>query len=374
MKYIKLLILFSVFLIMQNFGFAQRKTSEIVVDQIVMPDGFVYALPRNGIVVNVNVSVQNYTPGPYAQYATKYLGVEKPILKSETRFQIVSIDVDFLSEPDPNAVFKLLDTAMVNISMLPNGIISGVNLKKPVNQEICVNGSSIINSDRNNTELFTDVLSEDFYDIIIDAESGTETMLFKNEEEKARLAADYLIRLRKKRAYTILNASDVVPEDGLGYKVFLEEAKRIEKEYVSLFAGRKSIENISHSFFYIPGEQNVKNEVLFRFSDDKGVLPKTDLSGRPVYLAIEKDQNDASIFEKFKHPVIAESSFSGLYYRMPAGVSISITDGLKSIYSGRTQLAQMGLIVPFPYNIKLSKTTILFNTETGNIAQIEQIK
>jgi hypothetical protein len=124
----------------------------------------------------------------------------------------------------------------------------------------------------------------------------------------------------------------------------------------------------------MPNEQSVKNEVLFRFSDSEGILPKTDLSGRPVYLAIEKEQNAVSAFDKLKQPANAEGAVSGLFYRMPAGVSINITDGLKSIYTGRTQLAQMGVIVPFPYNTKLCKNAIKFNTTSGNIAQIEQIK
>lgn len=374
MRIQKSLLILLAFMMIQYFGFAQRKSSDQLVEQVKVRDGFVYALPRNGIVVNVDVSAETYTPGPYAQYASKYLGIEKPILKKETKFEIRGVEIDLFTEPDPSAVFKILDTAMVNISLLPNGIISGINLQQPVTFDLCIVGSDQISNEVVNSESFTDVLSDDFYDIIIDAENGTETMVTKSEEEKARQAADYLIRLRKKRAYTILSASDVVPEDGLGYKVFIEEAQRIEKEYVSLFAGKKSIRNSKYRFVYVPSEQNVKNEVLFRFSDNEGILPKTDLSGRPVYLAIEKEQEAVSTFEKLKQPAIVETAVSGLFYRMPAVVSISITDGLKSIYSGRTQLAQMGAIIPFPYNTKLCKTEIKYNTTSGNIAQIEQIK
>ncbi|HOO83612.1 MAG TPA: DUF4831 family protein [Prolixibacteraceae bacterium] len=374
MRELKPLLLLIAFLMMQNFGFAQRKSSEPVIEQVKVPDGFVYALPRNGIIVNVDVVVETYIPGPYAQYANKYLGIEKPVLKYESKCQIAGVNVDLFTEPDPNAVFKILDTAMVNISLLPNGIISGINSQQTIPHDYNVVGSALIGNEPISSVQFTDVLSDDFYEIIIDAENGTETMVAKSEEEKARQAADYLIRLRKKRAYTILSASDVVPEDGLGYKVFLEEAQRIEEEYVSLFAGEKSTKTYSYSFIYMPGEQNVKNEVLFRFSDSEGILPKTDLSGRPVYLAIEKEQNAVSAFDKLKQPANAEGSVSGLFYRMPAGVLLSITDGLKSIYNGRTQIAQMGVIVPFPNNTKLCNSTIQYNTTSGNIAQIEQIK
>ncbi|MBN2261480.1 MAG: DUF4831 family protein, partial [Prolixibacteraceae bacterium] len=127
---LKPLLIFLAFLMMQNYGFAQRKSSDQVVEQVKVPDGFVYALPRNGIVVNVDVRAETYIPGPYAQYASKYLGIEKPVLKKETKFEIISVDVNLFTEPDPNAVFKILDTAMVNISLLPSGIISGLNLQQ----------------------------------------------------------------------------------------------------------------------------------------------------------------------------------------------------------------------------------------------------
>ena len=63
MRELKPLLLLIAFLMMQNFGFAQRKSSEPVIEQVKVPDGFVYALPRNGIIVNVDVG-RNLYPRP----------------------------------------------------------------------------------------------------------------------------------------------------------------------------------------------------------------------------------------------------------------------------------------------------------------------
>jgi hypothetical protein len=349
----------------------KRKTSENAMEQPKVSEGIVYALPRNGIRVTVVVSIEKSVPGPYAEFANKYLGIVNPVTSVAEKHQITNIDMELFSEPDPNAIYKTADTLVINIAQLPNGVISGVNL--PLNQPQIK--SNIIG----NTYLplvsiqtaFIDLSSNDFYDFEVNPQSGSESLVQKSKEDIAREAADYIIKLRKKRAYTILNASDVVPEDGLGYQVFLEEARRLDEAYTALFAGKRNYFEQTYTFTFVPGDENVKNEILFRFSEEKGILPKTDMSGRPVYLAISKENDSFSSISKQKQSGHPLTGARGLYYRMPVTASIVLTDGLNTLYYGRTEIAQMGVLIPVPVNMTEGKHKLQYNTSTGNISGSE---
>lgn len=349
----------------------KRKPSDNVMEQPKVPEGIVYALPRNGITVSVLVSIEKSFPGPYAEFATKYLGIVDPVTSISEKHQIINIGMELFSEPDPSAIFKTSDTLALNLAQLPNGVIAGVNM--PINQNQNVNkilGNTYLSVNSNQISL-TDLSSDDFYDFIVDSQSGSESMVQKSKEDIARGVADYIIKLRKKRAYAILDASDVVPEDGLGYQVFLEEARRLDEAYTALFAGKKTYYQQTYTFTVVPDEDNMKNEVLFRFSEEKGVLPKTDMSGRPVYLAITKDNDAFGNISKLKQSNHPSAEARGLYYRMPITASIVLTDGLNTIYNGRTEIAQMGVIIPVPVNITDGKHKLQYNTSTGNISGSE---
>jgi hypothetical protein len=199
------------------------------------------------------------------------------------------------------------------------------------------------------------------------SETGEEKVMTKSNEMKAREAADYLFRLRKKRAYTILNPSDGVPEDGKGYEVFIQQVEKLEKEYVSLFVGKSFQTEKEFTFNYIPGNDNVKNEVLFRFSEEKGVLPKTDISGKPISIEMIKDQKLYSSIENIFQPTGPNSGKSGLFYRIPVTSTITISEGINNLYSGRISVAQFGLITPVPELLIREDCSLNFDPVTGSL-------
>lgn len=371
-KYVVLLLVF----ITVSFGVAgqrdeRRKTTEQLTVEQAFTEGIAYALPRNVLIVSVEVQSESFIPGPYAQYAKKYLGIDGVKSTESVIWKMTGMDVTQFSEPDPEAVFKITDSYPVAVSLLPNGVIYGINTKGNVEDIQVIGSGYFINPDQKVIE-FTDLSSDDFYDLNIDQATGRETMVQKNLEEKAREAADYIIRLRKKRSYKIISPSDMVPEDGKGYEVFVNEARRLEEAYTALFTGKTTIEKHAFSFIFIPGNANVRNEVIFRFSEDKGVLPRTDLSGKPVFLALTKEQEAFNTISKLKDSDNPNAGKNGLYYRIPCGASVSITDGINTLYAGRTVIAQFGSIAPVPQNLRDGEYQIIYNTETGTIKSISK--
>jgi len=351
----------------------KKKTEEATIGAS-FSEGIIYALPRTGLNITVKASKTTFVPGPYWQYAEKFLGIKGAKSVAGENWEMCSLKVDHISEADPGSIYKAMDSVASLISQLPDGIISGINTTTECVENGTIGGDFIVTE---NIPAFpiTDLSSESFFDLIVDPATGNEKTEFKSTEEKAREAADYLMRLRKKRTYTIIDANDVVPEDGKGYSVFVNEAQRLEKEYLALFIGKTFTSKHKFNFTFFPGESNVKNDVLFRFSPEKGVLPKTDISGKPILLDVLKEEAAYSAIESLKKSENPDAGTSGIFYRMPCAASIRLSDGVNTLYSGRTTIGQFGLAIPLPEKLLNGKYQIKFNTETGSIKEIlEKVK
>jgi len=331
-------------------------------------EGIVYALPRTGLSIQVRLVKESFRPGPYALYAEKYLGYSNVNVTASDTWKIVGVQVQRFGEADPDAVYKTFGPVASMVSLFPDGTIAGINTGVLSNDER-LNGSDLIDGSEIPAILFPDQSSDDQYDIEL-AETGGEKMLIKSNDVKAREAADYLFRLRKKRAYTILSPSDVIPEDGKGYEVFVQQVDKLEKEYVSLFLGKSFKSEHEFSFNYLPGKDNVKNEVLFRFSEEKGIVSKTDISGKPISIEMIKDQKLYSAIENSSQPNGLNAGRSGLFYRIPVTASVSISEGINTLYSGRIAVAQFGLITPVPELLIKEENSIIFDPLTGSLKNV----
>jgi hypothetical protein len=329
-------------------------------------EGIVYALPRTGLSITVKLVKESFRPGPYSLYAEKYLGYSNVNVTASDIWKIVGVKVQSFGEADPAAVYKTFGPVASLVSLLPDGTIAGVN-SGVVNESEVLRGSDFIDNSENPAILFPDQSSDDQYDTEILPETGEEKLMIKTNEMKAREAADYLFRLRKKRAFTILNPSDGVPEDGKGYEVFVQQVEKLEKEYVSLFLGKSFETEKEFTFNYIPGNDNIKNEVLFRFSEEKGILPKSDISGKPISIEMIKEQKLYSSIETLIQTNGSNSGRSGLFYRIPVTASIVISEGINNLYSGRITVAQFGLITPVPELLIREDYSLNFNPVTGSL-------
>jgi hypothetical protein len=365
------LLIITVFILLAQTGWSsdQKEKKNEEKNQGVPPntaDGIVYALPRTGLSITVKLVKESFRPGPYSLYAEKYLGYSNVNVTASDTWKIVGVQLQSFGEADPEAVYKTFGPVSSMVSLLPDGTIAGVNSGILTERDV-LKGSVFIDNSEIPEILFPDQSSDDQYDIEIFSETGEERVMVKSNEIKAREAADYLVRLRKKRAYTILNPSDGVPEDGKGYEVFVQQVEKLEKEYVSLFLGKSFKSEHEFTFNYIPAKENVKNEVLFRFSEEKGILPKTDISGKPITIEMVKDQKQYSSIESVNQPAGPNSGRSGLFYRIPVNASVSISEGINVLYAGRVSIAQFGLITPIPEMLIREDCSLNFDPVTGSL-------
>jgi hypothetical protein len=370
---LKILFLFLFFLSISSGSYSQlnerKKGNAEPVAVVNYPEGIVYALPRTVVVVSVNVQKETFIPGPYAAYAKKYLGYTSAETQKYTSWSISGIDIATKGEPDPLAMFKGMDSVASRLSLLSDGRILGIEVSSIQCEEEMIKRNFIINEQMPKVP-FTDLSSTDEYDIIVDQAAGSEKLVGKSFETKAQEAADYLIHLRKKRAYTLLSPTDLVPEDGLGYQVFIQEAQRLEKEYTELFLGKVFRSEHQFVFEYLPSEKESKNEILFRFSEDKGVLPVSDVSGRPIVLDLTRNSTSFAKAQELKSSINPKAGQSGIYYRIPVVGELTVSNGLQPLFQAKFPVAQFGALAPLPENLLNGKYSVEFDPITGTIKQI----
>jgi hypothetical protein len=151
-----------------------------------------------------------------------------------------------------------------------------------------------------------------------------------------------------------------------------EELGKMEENYISLFIGKSQKQTSEFSFDFVPGQKTVKGEVFFRFSEERGVLPKSDLSGRPIVIDVIKAENLSAKQSGLITSQNPTAGKSGLYYRMPGMSEIRIMDGSSQLAGTRSPISQFGTVAPIPEDLLDGSYILEFYPTTGAIKSISE--
>ena len=332
-------------------------------------EGVVYSLPRTGIRVYVEATQERFYQGPYSNYAELLLGIKNTPSSDYTRWKISEVKLSTFSEADPAQVYKAMGSVAALVSLTQDGVISGVNNGVHEGDEILV-GSSFLEKNQALSIPFPDLSMSAFYERGDSTQSNL--LLPKSLEAKAVDAAHEITKLRKRRFKTLANAYDEQLPDGKAYEVMVKELDQLENEYVALFIGKSVTTKQVYSFDYIPGDKSVSGDVVFRFSESNGVLPKTDLSGKPVVIDLKKVEALSSAQNKLQGSANPAAGESGIYYRMPGKAEIRLLHGLSLIATSRATVAQFGTVASVPENLLNTAYQLQFHPTTGAIKSIKE--
>lgn len=330
----------------------------------VMTDGVVYSLPRTGVRIYVTAMREKLYAGPYAQYAEAMLGLKNAPSTDSEKWTITGVRIETFSEPDPAQVFKAKGMVGSMINLTPAGVLAGVNSKVETTGSSPV-FSSFVDDSVEPEYPFTDLSLNPFFE----KQDSTKrnVIIAKTPQEKAMEAANTITKLRKRRFKTLANAYDEQLPDGQAYQVMVEQLDKLEKDYVALFVGKTVYNTFNYSFDFVPGDNSVSGEVVFRFSDTKGVLPKTDLSGKPVQVDLKRVDELASAQQSQKGTTTAQN---GLFYRLPGKGELRVMNGLSLMAMARLGIAQFGTVLPVPDELLDGNHQIQIHPETGAIKSI----
>ncbi len=357
----------SIIILLISISSCSKKTTTTIVPanqvQELSPRGMIYALPKTCLLVRVDAEHISIIPGPYAQYAEKYMGIANVPLVSKNQWEVSKIDLFSYNEADINALFVLEPSSDFNpdfLHLTKEGLIipaESANFYKPdwkltpstptVDLDyLDLSPTPFIAAER--TTHYSRVLQDS---VFIRVPVHKTIVVEKSTEDKAREAADFIFSLRKRRYELLAGDADFVVE-GKAVETVLNEILRLEKEYLSLFIGKSKVSTTTHWFSYTPIANDEETSILFRFSNARGVLPPTDLSGSPVLISF-KTTDDWEGLEVLN--VLAKEKDTPrtdlVYYRLPVPANIKIYDSQTEFISKTMTIYQLGPIIRLPSNM-----------------------
>jgi hypothetical protein len=353
----KILVMFVAMLLIIPAA-AQRRSATTAPDKLSVTDGIIYSLPRTGIRVHVKARQTTVAPGPYAPFAEQLLGIRDAKTQAQTIWEFENVRFETFAEPDPAQIYKATGGAAF-LQLTPSGILAGIN--SVTDLKSCISASSNSFATVNKAPDLT-------FNYLIDNPALTgRTSL----DQRAVQAANRIIRARNLRFDIVSGLLDEFHPDGEAYKESLEELHNIEAELLSLFIGKSATEEYIFSFDYIP-KTSVRGDVIFRFDENRGFLPKSDLSGKPVIIDVERDEALAAKQTAVKGEQPVNPGFTGVYYRQPGTADIRISREFTVVATGRVTIAQFGEVSAIPRELLDGTYSIEIHHETGAIKSIQK--
>ena len=363
MKTNKFIVYIGVLLIISCKTTSETKTEKLDANRFVAESGIIYSLPKTNLTFKVEAVRTDIFPGPYHEYAEKYIGLTDVPHSKETKWQISNIKIEKYNDMDPEQIYTVEPSGLINIKvekLLKNKLIFPVNREY---QNVYTNhfygentqGVDIVFKDLSVSKYIGEE-QVTYYkrvqrDSLFAKVPVTKTQsVYKSFENKAEEAANFIFLIREKRFELISGMADYYP-DGIALDVALNELDRLENEYMDLFIGKKFTSTYVANFEFTPTDKDLHQPyILFRFNKDKGVVPSNDLSGRPIIVELEDLQQTKNLSGIFQESgTDEESEFKNkFYYRVPDLVNVKIFDGGALIASRKLDVEQFGEIIQIP--------------------------
>jgi len=342
---------------------SETRTSKIDANSLNTESGIIYALPRTNLTFKVEAMKTEVIPGPYYEYAEKYMGLENVPEKEQTIWNITNIEISTYQDIDPEQYYMIEPSGKMNIDfnkLFESGAILPVNKSVETNFPNAFYGNDIAN----NEIIFTDLSVTKYVgkekityykrvqrDSLFAKVPVTETKsVYKSFAEKAEEAANFIFTIREKRVELLTGMADFYPE-GKALEVALEELNRLENDYLSLFTGKRFTSHYMANFEFTPGLKELEQPfILFRFNDEKGVLSANNLSGRPIIVELEKMSQIKNLSFLMDDQINREGLEykNKLFYRVPDLVQVKVYDGNKLLATRKVNVEQYGEVLQFP--------------------------
>ena len=332
------------------------QTSVLKYNPGVTSDGVVYYLPKTVLKFAITATRTSFYPGDFHSYAQKFLRLNDVTNSAKTQWKIDDIKYVAISAPDTSKAHVVLlkkGTSAPLCTLNDNGVLLSINAQAKKYEEPKLEEKRSSSSTKLNSR---DYLSEE----ILSAGS---------ELKMAELTAAEIYGLRESRSELTKGEADYMPKDGEQLKLMLAKIDEQENALMQLFKGYQDNETKTWIVYYTP-QPGKEQDVLVRFSDQKGVVDSNDLSGEPVYINI-KNQNTVSqgttevLDKKLINKVV--------YFNVPSQVAFDLTFNHTNMLHMVLPIAQFGreeFLSEDLFN-KRASCQIWFNPITGNVEKIE---
>lgn len=344
----KIFYLFSL-LVLMACSSSEKLVVTNIQDLTAYPEGsVVYALPRTRIMVGVEAVSTRIVPGPYARFAKAYLGIDNAPLEETLHWKVSDVDLKAITEADPvycyamsganpEATFKQLEQLKAGGYILTPGDLTSFG------------GFISKDQDGPETVYFSDLSVKRYLDEEADVPLDLPVMAASEDleslQEKAKSAADFIIKIRKRRFKLLAGQYEVFP-DGKALEISVRELDKLEEDYLSLFIGKTYQDTVVRRYTFTPGNNpEIERKELCRFSEESGFHENGGNSGRPIVLDL-RNLKLTSVFRNVRLPYPNPGYENTLLYRIPDKALVRIIEGSAVIYEGELKVSQYGVVVP----------------------------
>jgi hypothetical protein len=344
-----------------SYSFAQTKV--IKVNATKANDyGIQYVLPKTVLIITIDYSQIRKTAGPYARYASRYLGIQDSEVTMEDHTYCVLDKISVTEKGIPNkdqsylVLFKPKTTAPF-VYIREDGLLCSINAA--YQPEIAP-----VSTDKTSLPPVSDLPNLNPQSIYTE-----EYLLAGSITKMAEVAAKNIYRIRESRQDLLTGEVDNVPKDGEAMKIILGNLNAQEKLWTELFTGTSETISFSKELTIEPTAE-MKGEILFRFSKHKGVVDADDLSGAPIYWDI-KDLKTVEI--SAPDPKKKAREPNSLVYNIPGKAEIEIYTADRKMGSTAVNVTQFGtteILATELFEDKKEPIQIYFYPTTGAIRQI----
>ena len=321
-------------------------------------NGIVYSLPKNQINITITARCTIEKPGPFYQYAERYLATKEIITTNNENWEIEKINIHTSAIPDPNRTFQIaIDNKGIanNITYYHNNIIAGINISSDQtdkSDESDMSASTQLST--LNTQLTFDytVLNED-------------ALIATSIPKMAEMVARQIYHIRESRTALLSADLDQMP-DGEALKQMIARLDQNEAELVAFFVGKTISYSVTKTYSITP-DDNITDYVIARISTTEGLTEAGNVIGEPIYLNVQGTYYNAPFMDPKQ-----EKAPKGFYYNVPGEALITI-DYEDIHYTTTLSIAQFGYTTSLNATLTNNKTAkITFNPELGTILKIEK--
>ena len=383
----KIIVLLSV-LGIGLLGFSQINVVPITDNALqIKKNATVYYLPQTLIHVKVDVKTSKFIPGPFYNFADKYLSISDAPKKSYTYSDILTVEFMQVSVVDPLAGFMVLDNK-ASLCFDRRGVIAAYN--DVVDNQIVLNELKYQNVPEYfdlDSPFYTDYgVKRNFIGItdttykVIQLDSIFQkipvyntVITSKDFEQKAEEAANYIIKMRKRRfkLQTVQFDGEKPPKD---IKFLIKQLDKLEAQYLELFIGKEISVNNSFYYTFKPLTDHKSGKIeMFQLSEERGICQTAAEDTEPVYLKYQNCAWTAELdsFYSRQTKLKEKEKTKGLFYRIPGHGGLSVEfDG--NTYAKQTfVIPQYGTLTNLPSKMFKNKhLKIIFDVENGSIKRI----
>ncbi|MDA3819666.1 MAG: DUF4831 family protein, partial [Candidatus Delongbacteria bacterium] len=343
----------------------------------------VYCLPKNQVHLTISLKNAHFIPGTYAEFATPYLSLQNIEFKEKYFYAIHDVECHTSAIADPDRRFYIVpDKNLPDLSFSQQAVLSGINLTD-ADEQVPVSGIAFVPEKLDNPANpdFTNIqIDKSKYEVIdttyriVQRDSVVKRIpVYQTKEkqktiaQKAKDAADFIIRIRKNR-FSLEAAIEEQKVSGVDIAYMIEKLEALEQSYLELFTGKLKTEIVELHYTITPEKnQEVQRFVLDYLDENTGThLEKTNNSDKLELLVVPLSGESS----KTKQANKGESKKAlAFYHARPVELALFLND--KKIFFQQAVISQMGSLNYLPADIVDGDTQIKLDPQTGDLIFIK---